>query len=105
MRIQIVNQWIIVSNVDGTTAIYWTKFNLTHKHLFRVKVRVENCASEALAVRVLAYVLNATDSATECSQSLANPLNLRIRYPHQPEIWTRKKETEDANDLCPNTSP
>lgn len=88
----------VVGNIDGTTALYWLDidFSRRSKRRFRVKVNIDLCAPEHLAVDAFAYLNNAT--STWCVTPSASPALLRARYPKQ-------KPATCAPTLAPSVNP
>jgi len=70
----------IVKNLDGTTALYWLQVDLNRprKRRFIVKVQVDKCAPENLAINATAYLVNAT--SISCTTHLPSPAIVRVRY-------------------------
>jgi hypothetical protein len=99
----------IVQNSDGSTAIYWTDMAFyktkSFKRTFQAKVIVDECAPDVLAVTALAYLVNATDMTPYCTESLAAPANVHVRYSRTKKAGLGEKSLKGHATCAPTPAP
>jgi len=99
----------IVQNGDGSTAIYWTDMAFyktkSFKRTFQAKVIVDECAPDVLAVTALAYLVNTTDMTPYCTESLAAPASVHVRYPRTKKAGLGKQALKGHATCAPTPAP